>query len=292
MTSGSLPELRIDGELADSIRAICVRPDAFSVLEQEATSGALNASQRLGRHWRPFQEQVKALWRTHDHVIVRGLPAETAGTSLILISSTLAHRFRSYGGDKVITHFRMSPWTTELSHTLKEGHFHTDMNTSSEPPSVTGIQCKIPDPNAPQFGELRVARLSMLLELLAQHQRTDLLRFMREVDVTMVNDRSLGCWLGKIIQQEQIRFHPESIRAARRRYPERFEAELEDHLTAIHELSMAASTPIHLGAADVLLVSNLRALHYRGACSVIFQKFPHNFTSREVHVLHMFDEYS
>lgn len=292
MMAGFLPELDINGELAVSMRSVCTQPDAPSILEQEAISGALDVNQRLGRAWRPFQERVQELWRAHDHVIVRGIPAETADASLLLISSALAKCFRSYGGDKVITHFRMSPWTKELSHTLKEGHFHTDFNTSPEPPRVTSIQCKIPDPNAPQFGELRVARLPMLLDLLAQRRQTDLLRFLQEVDVTMVNDRSPGCWSGKIVEHGQIRFHPESIRAAHRRYPERFDSKLEDYLTAIHELALAATSPIHLGAADVLLVSNRRALHYRGACSVVFQKFPHIFTSREVHVLHMLDEYA
>lgn len=292
MTTGFTPELAINGKLAESIGGVCARLDAISFLEQEAVSGTLDGSLLPRLLWQPFQERVRELWRTHDHLVIRGLPPETAGPALLLVSLSLSNRFKTYRANKVVRHFRMSPWTTELSHTLKEGHFHTDINASPEPPCITGIQCKSPDPGAPKFGELRVARLSRMLQFLQQHGRSDLLTFIQEADVSMANDRSPDCWTGKIVENGRIRFHPETIRSARRRYPARFGEQTEAYLAELHELALTVSTPIQLGAADVLLVSNLRALHYRGACSVVFHQFPHVFTSREVLVLHTLDEHA
>ena len=37
---------------------------------------------------------------------------------------------------------------------------------------------------------------------------------------------------------------------------------------------------------DVLMVSNTKALHYRGACSVLFTRFPTEFESRSLLILH------
>jgi hypothetical protein len=45
--------------------------------------------------------------------------------------------------------------------------------------------------------------------------------------------------------------------------------------------------PFHTGPGDAVLVSNRTALHYRGACSVRFTKFPNEFDARSVLVLHL-----
>jgi hypothetical protein len=59
---------------------------------------------------------------------------------------------------------------------------------------------------------------------------------------------------------------------------------------AVHRAALAVSVPFWLDAGDVLLVSNHRALHYRGECSVVFTNFPLEFLSRSIHVLHKLDE--
>jgi hypothetical protein len=67
-------------------------------------------------------------------------------------------------------------------------------------------------------------------------------------------------------------------------------ADLEGHLARIHEAALAVSTPIELGSGDALFVSNVRALHYRSACTVRYHEFPRRFDAREIHVLHLRDE--
>jgi hypothetical protein len=283
------PELFAEPAVVDWVVSRCARADALVDLERAALTGAIEDDFLTSAPWCAFRERALALWREHDHVIVRGIPAAGDGASALLVALVLCRRFKAYRGDKVVKHFRMSPWTTDLSHTLQEGHFHTDINTAPEPPVVTTIQCRIPDPGAPTHGEVRVARLPDLLQALRNSGGTRTLSFLQDTDVTMVNESSPGGWTGRIVRGDRIRFHPETLRAAQRRcgtLPDDFEEQLQ----AIKAAALAVSTPVQLGAGDTLLVSNQRALHYRGACSVVYHSFPRGFTSREIYVLHLLDE--
>lgn len=286
----AVPVLVMAPAIADWIAARCAGVNALVDLEGAAFAGTIEDDFTVSEAWIAFQKQALALWKAHDHLIVRGVSAApNEGASLILVALLLSRRFKSYRGNKIVKHFRMSPWTTDLSHTLQEGHFHTDINTASEPPLITAIQCRLPDPGAPTYGEIRVARLSDLLQALCRSGEARTLDFLQGTDVTMVNESSPTAWTGRIVNEGFIRFHPETLRAAQRRYNNQT-SDLEEHLRIIKEASLSVSTPIQLGGGDTLLVSNTRALHYRGACSVTYQSFPRSFTSREVHVLHLLDE--
>ena len=287
--AATTPELFAEPAVAEWIASRCAPADALIDLERSALSGGIEDRFLASPPWRAFRERALALWKRHDHAIVRGIPSAGEGASTILAALTLCGRFKAYRGDKIVKHFRMSPWTTDLSHTLQEGHFHTDINTTAEPPVVTAIQCRIPDPGAPAYGEVRIARLCDLLDALHRSGAARTLAFLQETDVTMVNESAPGGWTGRIVSGDRIRFHPETLRAAQRRdggLPD----DLEEQLQAIKTAALSVSTPVQLGAGDTLLVSNRRALHYRGACSVVYHAFPRGFTSREVYVLHLLDE--
>ena len=58
----------------------------------------------------------------------------------------------------------------------------------------------------------------------------------------------------------------------------------------LEEAALAVSRPFDLGPGDVLFVSNRRALHYRGECSVRFTRFPVEYQARAIFVLHQLDE--
>ena len=285
----SVPEIVADDAVTAWLGSKRANSLSLAEFEQAALRGEFEDPFFHSKPWLCFTEHTRTLWRQNDHVVLRGIPEVGEGMSLLLASLALSQRFKPYRKDKIVKHFRMSPWTTDLSHTLKEGHFHTDINTAPTPPVLTAIQCKVPDPSSPPQGELRVARLSELLEELRRQNATATLSFLQETDVTMVNETSPGGWTGRIVAEERIRFHPETLRAGQRRFGNN-PPDLEAHLQLIHESALSISTPIHLGAGEVLLVSNTRALHYRGACTVVFQSFPRDFTSREVYVLHQLDE--
>lgn len=230
-----------------------------------------------------------ALWRQHDHFVVRGAPAWGDGVAALLLAAALFPRLKTYRQGKIVKHFRMSPWTTALSHTLADGYFHTDINTADAPPDATVMECLQPDPDAPRHGQLRVARLSSLLSALRGQGDQRSLRFLLEDRVPMVNETSFGAWTGTISDGREIRFHPETLRAAAKRGG-RLPDDLEERLAAVHAAALSVAPPLDLAAGDILFVSNRRALHYRGPCTVRFHSFPRDFQAREVAVLHAIGE--
>lgn len=238
-------------------------------------------------HWLEFVRQLSEAWCHRDHAVVRGAPSGN-GASALLVGLALGSKFKPYRGDKVVKHFKMSPWTAELSQTLKEGHFHTDLNTASQPPKVTIIQCSKADPT-PGAGELRIARVSDLLEELDRASKTSSIQFLLDMEVDMVDERAEGIKTALMVENGTIRFHPETLRAAQNRLAT-LPHDLEERLSEISEAGMNCSTPIHLNPGDMVITSNTRALHYRGQCTVRYEKFPRIFEAREIYVLHLLDE--
>lgn len=235
--------------------------------------------------WSDFRTAIRSAYLRDQYVVVRGLPLDGEGVAVLWALACVSDQLRSYRGDRVLKHFRMSPWTTALSHTLEEGHFHTDLNTAESPPAVTAILCTHDDPGGPPYGQLRIARLRDLRASFADPEHAGVAEFLTATTLTMVNDTSPTSWTGCAISRDVIRFHPETIRAAERRAGRdgtRFESELRD--TKV--LAMHVSVPIDLHPGDAVFVSNRRALHYRAACSVRFTRFPREFESRQVSVAH------
>lgn len=238
----------------------------------------------------PWQCLTRRVWDTylrHDHVVLRGLGPTADARTLMAASSILGNRFLTYGEGQVVKIFSMTPWSRGLAHAGAEGFFHTDLNASPAPPALTGIQCVRPDPGAPDYGFNRVVNLSDLLDHLRAEGEVEAVAFMTEREVEMVNERSPTSWRGRIVNDNLLRFHPETIRAASRR---RGEAPPDTILEAIQRAATAASIPISLERGDILLFSNHRTLHYRSECSLRFTRFPLEFEARQIHVLHVRDE--
>lgn len=237
--------------------------------------------------WTAFVDQVAEAWYDRHSLVVRGVPTDNGATTL-LAALSLPSRFKPYRNNKIVKHFKMSPWTKELSQTIQEGHFHTDLNTAPIPPAATVIHCHKSDPN-PEMGESRVVVLDDLLNELERRGEAETLTFLTDTKVDMVDERKHGSWSSSIVEGDTIRFHPETLRAAKQRL-DSLPIELESYLLTIHNSAMAVSKPIHLAPGDALFVSNRRALHYRGECTVQFTKFPRQFLAREIYVLHLQDE--
>lgn len=237
--------------------------------------------------WRSFVTQVRNAWIANHHVVIRDMPTGN-GTSTLLAALSLSAPFKTYRGHKIVKHFRMSPWTKDLSHTIKDGHFHTDLNTAPIPPAATVIHCIKPDPD-PKMGESRVVVLNDLLNHLEEVGAIETKKFLTETHVDMVDVRKHDAWSGLMVEKDAIRFHPDTLRAAAKRLNS-LPVNLESHLTQIHDSCLAVSEPIYLASGDAIFVSNKRALHYRGACTVQYTKFPREFKSREIYVLHLQEE--
>jgi hypothetical protein len=273
-------------EIATAIGSICLAPDALETLEQSAHENNLkNLSLITTSEWLRFSSEVRQAFAARDHLVIKGLPVSAHGATLIIAARTVGSMFRTYRGGQIVKHFKMSPWTTELSHTTRDGEFHTDINTEAKPPAITAMQCLDPDPGAPRYGVSRVARLVDMLAFLEEHKDSEALYFLTQDTVTMLNDRQQSSWSGRVVEDGAIRYHPETLRAAARRL-EHTTSALEDCISRVAQAAMAVSEPFILDRGDVLLFSNHRTLHYRGECSVLFNHFPTDFISRSVFVLH------
>jgi alpha-ketoglutarate-dependent taurine dioxygenase len=236
-----------------------------------------------------LRRRAADLWSSHDHLVLRGIPPSEDGRTALLVAGFFFRSLRPYRETRIVKCFRMSPWTTALSHTLADGSFHTDINTAAQPPAATLMQCLTPDPDAPKHGQLRVARFVDVLEAVRRSGTESAWRLLTDQRVVMVNDASAGHWAGKVLDGDTVRFHPETLRAGRRRLGENPE-DLEASLRNIHDAALSVSQPIDLQNGDLLLVSNRRALHQRGPCTVRFRSFPRDFESRSVAVLHAMDD--
>jgi hypothetical protein len=273
-------------EIADAFDSLCAAASALEALEQSARAGDLDRLPLFAsRAWASFSDDVRQAFAAWDHVILKGLPVSSDGATLILSARLVGSMFRIYRGEKIIKHFKMSPWTTELSHTTREGEFHTDLSTETTPPAITAMQCLDPDPGAPRYGLSRVVRLTDLLAFLEECDDAETLRFLTRDTGTMVNDRSSSSWSGRAVEEGVIRYHPETLRAAARRSGH-LAPELEGRIAGVARAAFAASEPFNLERGDVLLLSNYRTLHYRGECSVVFKQYPTDFISRSVFILH------
>jgi hypothetical protein len=151
------------------------------------------------------------------------------------------------------------------------------------------MQCLEPDPGAPKYGITRVARLIDLLTFLEQSENTPTIDFLTKDSVTMVNDHSSSSWSGRVVDGKMIRYHPATLRAAARRRGDA-DGRLEGRIAEVAKAAFAVSQPLTMERGDILLLSNHRTLHYRSECSVVFTKFPTEFVSRSVFVLHASEE--
>lgn len=282
-----MPEVILDGR---EIEAIVVLHDRFGNLESvEETlldQAALPGSQSSVLEG--LRLKIAKIWQENDHVVLRQVPPSQDGVTGLIAASLCFTKLKRYRGGKVVKHFRMSPWTKALSHTLTSGFFHTDLNTADIPPAATVMQCLDPDPGAPEYGQLRVARLADLVSRLRKSD-LDTASFLLGDTVTMVNENSPTGWVGTMVRDGLIRFHPESLVAAWQLTGKK-SPKLDDHLATIHKAALDVSVPISLEPGEMLLVSNRRALHQRGACTVRFEDFPSKFESRRVSVFHAHDE--
>lgn len=285
MKSFHTPVLITPPEVATAFDSFCVA-DALETLERSACADDLEGLPLIASsEWLNFSADVRQKFAAQDHLIIRGLPVSSHGATLLLAARAIGSMFRTYRGGQIIKHFKMSPWTTELSHTTREGEFHTDLNIESCPPAITAMQCLDPDPGAPRYGINRVARLADLLAFLNEYNDAETLRFLTKETVTMLNDRSRSSWSGHVVEEGTIRYHPETLRAAARRSGHLVPA-LEDWIGGVERAALAVSEPFILDRGDVLLLSNHRTLHYRGECSVVFTRYPTEFVSRSVFILH------
>ncbi|MCU1348856.1 MAG: hypothetical protein JWO56_1886 [Acidobacteria bacterium] len=286
MTGLSLPEIEVDRGLKAAVDQLAASFGSIEEAETLALQSDIAAPLRAASGWLMFSDAAVSLMNQRGHVVVRGLEPDD-GRSLLILATVFRGSFDEYKPGRIVKRFRMSPWTTELSHTTRAGDFHTDGNVSAHPPLGTAMQCEREDPGAPEYAEQRVAFLPDLLARLRDGGDGEAaLRFLTEEEIPMTHERAFGVWRGRLVQKGSIRYHPHSLRMADRRLNVG-RLDLESIIATVHRAAIDVSVPFHTAPGDTVLVSNRTALHYRGACSVRFLRFPSEFESRSLYVLHV-----
>lgn len=282
----ALPEIDLPAAARRAIVEAAALFDTIDAAEAHALTDEIAAPFAGDRAWQDLRATVASLVRERGYVVLRGLDADD-GRSLLIAGTLIGRNFDTYGRNRVVKRFSLSPWTQELSHTLREGSFHTDGNVSNQPPVATGMQCEREDPGGESYAEMRVVHLPDLLRRLEEGGSAGAaaLSFLCREEVPMAHERSTARWSGRLVSDGTIRYHPESLRVANRRLGGE-SGRLEAMIAAIHRAAMSASIPFQARRGDVVLVSNRRALHYRGACSVRFRRFPADYETRSLLVLH------
>src|SRR5207237_6210567 len=215
MTRRVLPEIEVDRGLEAAMATV---GGAFASIEEAETvalRGDIAAPLTNLAYWQTFSKAADSLIERHGYVVIRGLQADE-GRSLLILGTIFRAAFDAYKPGKIVKRFRMSPWTSELSHTTRAGDFHTDGNVSPHPPVGTAIQCEQEDPGAPEFAEQRVVCLTDLLARLGSGDRADVeaLRFLTDTEVVMGHERSPTVWRGRPVNNGTIRYHPHRLRMA------------------------------------------------------------------------------
>ena len=218
MNEHPLPDTKLDPSLKRDIDAVARSYASVDEAEVIALTADIVAPLVGNHRWSAFCDVVTSAISNYGYIVVRGLDADE-GRSLLVVSRALNLAFETYAPGRIVKRFRMSPWTNELSHTIRGGDFHTDGNVSAVPPIATAMQCEHEDPGAPEYAEQRVAYLPNLLQCLASgtDEDTEALAFLTESETALAHERSPEIWRGRLVQNGMIRYHPHSLRIASRR---------------------------------------------------------------------------
>ena len=177
-----MAQLLTPGPLATAVATTCAPPDAACRLEETLIIRSRRSSPLVSlRAMAMLSAAVRRVFEENDYAVLRGLPSVQDGAVLLVAALTIGEGLRTYRSGKVIKHFKMSPWTMDLSHTTRGGEFHTDLNTEAHPPAITAIQCLAPDPGSPRFGVTRISRLRHLLDFVDREHDAHTRRFLDRI---------------------------------------------------------------------------------------------------------------
>ena len=133
------PFLTVSPQLVAAVAEACAVRDPVGHLEKLVVSGQIESLPLfLSEKWRHFRAEARQVFERNDCVVLQGFPTANDGSALLIAALTIGDSLRTYRDGKVIKQFKMSPWTTELSHTTRAGEFHTDLNVEPSPPGHHG----------------------------------------------------------------------------------------------------------------------------------------------------------
>ena len=178
-----------------------------------------------------------------------------------------------------------SPFAKNISETTREGFFHTDYSAHRAPPAFTVIECKNADPRHPFYGRNQIAHADLVLQKLAQLDPSIV-----ETLLTVSFPFLIGGQTYNIVPLFKARFGEKTVHCFRMHIGYIDTARLSDrHFffdIPIHSLiemvAMQVCQDFAIDTGEILLLSNVRCLHRRGAATVAFGKAPSEFVGRRI----------
>jgi len=174
--------------------------------------------------------------------------------------------------------------SNELSHTLKDGFFHTDYSTHPYTPDYLTLNIVRRDPMYPFYSRNSIVLLNDIIDFLKLYNR-DLLKYLTSTDVPIkVNDKIV---YQKIINLEDnvIRFHEKLIKDALIITNRENEVYYIDEFVTICTSLMKDFV---LDEGDLAIISNKTVLHKRGPATVKFDNIEKKFIGRKVYSIRFY----
>jgi len=185
--------------------------------------------------------------------------------------------------DAFIAIFEMKN-SNELSHTLKDGFFHTDYSTHPYTPDYLTLNVVRRDPMYPFYSRNSIVLLDDILNFLRLYNN-DLLKYLTSSSVPVkVNEKII---YQKIISLENniIRFHEKLIKEA---------LVLTNREEEIYYIDEFVTICTHLmkdfvlDEGDLAIISNKTVLHKRGPAAVKFDNKEKKFIGRKVYSIRFY----
>jgi len=174
--------------------------------------------------------------------------------------------------------------SNELSHTLKDGFFHTDYSTHPNTPDYLTLNIINRDPMYPFYSRNSIVLLDDILDFLKLYNK-NLLEYLTLTDIPVkVNNKIV---YQKIIDLENnvIRFHEKLIKDALVITNRQNEIFYIDEFVTICTFLMKDFV---LDEGDLAIISNKTVLHKRGPATIKFDNKEKKFIGRKVYSIRFY----
>src|SRR4051794_7810311 len=118
MTGTVLPEIEVGRGLKAAVGGLAASFGSIDDAERLALQSDIAEPLRADSAWRMFCDAGTSFIDQRGYIVVRGLEPDD-GRSLLILGTVFRGSFDTYKPGKIVKRFRMSPWTTELSHTTR-----------------------------------------------------------------------------------------------------------------------------------------------------------------------------
>jgi hypothetical protein len=230
-------------------------------------------------NYTPLNVDFEGIQKT-GYQVIRGFGTDVERLKMDLDAISGSKLFFSKHLGDVAHHFRVMPFSNNLSEQAACGGYHTDFMFQSQPPEFIALLCIKSDPKYPLYGRNQIVHYDAFVQKMSSIygvSELDLLEL--KVKYVFPNHPDIELQiLQKYGDRNIFRLHTSLMG----------EASMQKFLNgiplkhAIEAVCGDVSQDIVLDKGDMLIVSNHIALHRRSECTLAFSSDGNLFESREM----------